>query len=204
MNQVGRIKLMSKKLKAAELNKLSIWFREKSLIRNKMERINDIVSLGLGGRVVYAAGSRQFDVAGITGSIINIKKKRGTDQYQIDVTFDVPVYKKTYTVDTQEFSNWKHKEMEDKDFYKKIKEKYGSPKQKTIRWEHWIQEEYRHRTGKEPIEKKIQEGKTLIHISPTLLKPATEENVACAQRVRSMQPSIELLNKALADTLKEN
>jgi hypothetical protein len=184
------------------MNKLSSWLKEKAIARSKEERINEIISLGLGGRVVYTAGNRQFDVVGKIGSIINIKKKRGTDQYQIAVIFDVPVYKKTVAVDTQEFRNWKHKEMEDKDFYKKIKTKYGTPKQKTFRWEHWIQEEYRHVTGKEPVEQKTQDGKTLINISPLALKPATEENLASAQRTREMQPMFNQLNREITKIVR--
>ena len=203
MNQIGRIKLMSKKLTASEMNKLSMWFKEKAMARSKEERINEIISLGLGGRVVYVASNREYDVTGVTGSIVDIKKKRNDTYNHIDVKFDRPVYKRTYTVDTQEFLNWKHKKMENKDFYKEIKAKYSSLKAKTLRWEHWIQEEYHFETGKNPVEVKVREGDTLIHVSPFMLKPATEENMAAAQRVRDMQPMYNQLNKAISGQLNE-
>jgi hypothetical protein len=118
------------------------------------------------------------------------------------VTFDVPVYKKTTTIDTQEFLNWKHKKQESKDFYKEIRAKYVPPKAKTVRWEHWMQEEYRFETGKNPVELKTTEGKTLINISPLALKPATENNMESAQRTREMQPMIDRLNKEITKVVR--
>jgi hypothetical protein len=204
MNQIGRIKLMSKKLKAAEMNKLSIWLKDKAMVRRKEEQINEIISLGLGGRVVYIANSREYDVTGAIGSIINIRKKRNSDQYYVDVKFDRAVYKKACNVNTQDFMTWKYKKQEeDVNFYKTIRQKYGSKNAKSFRWEYWMQEEYRSETGKNPVETKIKEGEILIHISPLALKPATEENIASAQRIRDMYPMYTQLNKIISGQINE-
>lgn len=201
MNQSGRIKLMSRSLTSNELFDLHKWFHEQAIKRSKKERINDVVSLGIGGRVVYMASNIKFNVTGKIGTIKKIHKRR--NEYFLTVEFDSDVYAKKSNRYSKEFFTWKANL--DKDEYQKImeclKKKYIENGGKEYNWFrnhfNYLGKYYTEVTGKKYIEEYTWHSKTLCRIDPTVLKPATKENIEMARLTRDQLPMINALNKAI-------
>ena len=200
MNKSGRIKLMTKGMTSSELYKLSKWFSEKARGRTKDERISLVTGLGLGGRVVYTASNRQFDVTGKVGTIKAITVRKG--QPQLEVEFDEPVWEKRNKQYTQDYWKWYSNLPDANDLKHKLHEDYKAKGGKGTYWNmrnRLIHKEYTKQTGEEPKEEHIQTGHVLIRISPNCLRPATEDNVKMAERTLEQQPMMDQLNKIAKD-----
>ena len=207
MNQIGRIKLMTRSLTPEELGKLSKWMRETAMKRSRQNRIKSVVDLGVGGRVVYCTSNSEFDVAGRLGTIKKItKNKKGMPLFEVE--FDDSVWTQTTKSRTKEFWDWCKALIKDPDKYREIDKQLRKEfsdnggwywyKARDSRWNKY----YEKVTGKKAKETEITSGHILVRIGVNSLLPATDENIKSAQRTREQQPMMNQLNKMLADVMK--
>lgn len=205
MNKSGRIKLMTKGMTSTELYKLSKWFSEKARANAKDERTHLVTDLGVGGRVVYSASNRDFDVTGKVGTINAINKRK--DRYYLEVSFDKPVWEKRTKRYTKKYWEW-YTGISDinqfkQDLYKKYQENDGKGSYWQMR-NRLMHKEYKKQTGEEPKEEHVQSGHVLIRISPNCLMPATKENIEHVEMHRKQMPAFDALNKIAQDVFKTN
>lgn len=199
MNKIGRIKLMSKNLTAKECEELSQYYRNEVGKRWKKERLNEIINLGVGGRVVYYTSNRNFDVTGKTGTIKEIKKRRGRDEMVASVEFDEPVWTRTSRQITNEFWDWWKQKSEIPAEKERILAEARAMKTRNT-WNN-LMKIYERETGIPAKKEFVSTGNTLINIGLACLRPATEENISNAQCTRRHIPLMNALNKAISKVL---
>lgn len=204
MNQVGRIKLMTKSLTPDELYGLSKWCTQRARDKARKQSIDEVVNLGVGGRVIYVATNPNYDVAGKTGTIKKITKRKGVPQFT--VRFDEDVWSDTRKRITEDYWKWYSSHEDVQGFTKELYEKYvkagGKGKYWTMR-ERLRYKEYTRQTGKDPMEEFIASGNVLTHIGFHCLKPITDESIELGRHAREMVPLTKELNKVLKNAFND-
>lgn len=197
MNQVGKIKLMSKKLTSKECNELSEYFRDEVGKKWRIERNNEVLSLGVGGRVVYYTSNSNYDVTGKQGTIKAIYKRRGHEEMVLEVEFDSPVWSKKHKQITEEFNNWWKEKSAIPTEKERIHNQARQMKYRSI-WTS-LRKIYEKETGLPSQKEYTNQGSRLININPIHLRPATEENIRNAESTRKNIPMMNALNKAIGN-----
>lgn len=204
MNQVGRIKLMTKSLTSKECAELYKYFDKKRWEKLKQEHTDEVVAVGVGGRVVYSLSNRDFDVTGKIGTIKTITKRKGKTAFEVE--FDEPVWTKKSKRYTKDYWKW-YTDIPDKTaFVKKLYDEYVANGGKGTYWNmnnRLKHKEYTKQTGKEAKEEHTDQGKTLIRIPARALAPATEKNINSALHTREQMPMIRNINKIFQGMIED-
>ena len=198
-----KIKLLSKNLTSKECAKLIQYYEDLQSKRHRQEIEQQILSLGIGGHVVYISAHQKYDVLGTCGTITSIHHKTRTVKGKkitipiFTVKFDKSIGEKTYRSYSNEFLSWNEQLLKENNSKKmqELKQEIEQSKYKGGFYQK-AKKYYQHVLQKPIFTERNNHINTLYNIGSMFIKPATPENIKQAKDTQKRQPIIDEMNKA--------